>query len=401
MGGNKQKTKLPADFANSKDWHEASQYYDQYMETRKVHKKRNWKRIVIYIITLSFILCFSLSGWFYLERVSSAEYTAQKFEKAIKEQDVSKLSELLVFPHDSQSFNASQANHMIDYYKKHSGEFVSTVGYLRSSSGIKEERNPDYFIHMNKSGKKWGIFDDYSIELDASRITVQSAAKGVFLYLNDEHIGKLETNGVFAIEGITPGEHVLKGVVNSGEKKYEEIISLNTYQNFDEPLSLKFEELSIVNRKKFLEEDLEEEITEAVHTHSKEYILALESKDIGEFNIMKNESYLERAEKSIVEMKELGQSYEGEIKEIGFDLGSLDFSYDNKRDIYQSNITVSLTFNSGYYLDGDSPDHALRAKNTYYWDYEFTYDENDQHWYITSGTPLTDYQTDNMDVIKF
>ncbi|WP_173915603.1 hypothetical protein [Halobacillus sp. Marseille-Q1614] len=393
MGENKKKAKQPAEFANSTEWLDASNYYEKYKESQQSYKKRNWKRIFISIITISLLLVFLVTGWLYLDKISSAEH-------AVNQEDPEKLADLISFPHDSQSFNASQANHMIDYYKKHPGEFVSTVGYLRTSSGTSEEIESEHFLHIKDFGKKWLVFDHYAIELDAAKAEVQSDINEVSLYLNGEEVGKL-SNGIYAINGLTPGEHVLKGEVHRGDKVYDEVVSLNTYQTSNEPITLEFEEFSTESQEEVLSDNLESDLKQAVQEHVEEYIAAFEAKDMGEFKRMKNESYLERTDETIQEMTDLGQNYDGKVMGIGYDIGSLDFSYDEDSKLYNAAFTVSFTFDSGYYLDGDGLENSLRTENTYYWNYEFTYDEAEQNWFITGGTPLSGYTTDELDIREF
>ncbi|MFG6147977.1 TcaA second domain-containing protein [Halobacillus sp. B23F22_1] len=394
-----QNVKQPADFARSDEWLNASRYYEEYQDEQNSHKKRNWRKIFASIITVLLLLGFAATGWAYLNKVTSAKHTVQEFEKAVKNSDAERLVQLISFEHTSTGFNKSQAEHMIHYFKESPGEFLALIGYLRASAdGAEEDESQN--MHVNRLGTKWLLFDQYKIKLDPAGINIQTSQENVNLYLNGDEVGEL-SEGIYELKGVTPGEHVVKGEVEVKGDRYDHIMSVNTYENKDNPIEIEFEELSPEVLQASLEKRLEDDIKTAVENHVNEYVEAYEDKDINAFQVMKNDSYLQDTEANIQEMDELGKNFSGEIKSITYDIGSLELERDETSDLFTSSIIVSFVLDAGYYLEGDDPDHMLSNENTYSWNYEFAFEEEEKSWVITSGTPMAMFETDELEVKEF
>ncbi|GGF31159.1 hypothetical protein GCM10010954_32940 [Halobacillus andaensis] len=394
-----QKVKQPADFARSDEWLNASRYYEEYQDEQNSYKKRNWRKIFVSLVTLLLLLGFSATGWAYLTKITSAKHTVQEFEKAVKKSDAERLVQLVSFDHTSTGFNKTQANHMIDYFEQSPSEFVSMLGYLRASAdGAEEDESQN--MHVHHLGAKWLLFDQYKIKLDPAEINIQTSQQNVNLYLNGDQVGEL-SEGRYELNGVTPGEHVVKGEVEVNGDRYDHIMSVNTYENTDDPIEMEFDELSPEVLQASLDERLEDDIKNAVENHVHEYVEAYEEKDINAFQVMKNDSYLQDTDASIQEMDELGKNFSGGVKAITYDVGSLELKRDEVSDLFTSSIVVSFVLDTGYYLDGDDPDNMLSNENTYSWHYEFTYDEDEKAWVITSGKPMAMFETDELEVKEF
>ncbi|MCP3028089.1 hypothetical protein [Halobacillus sp. A5] len=393
------KVKQPADFARSNDWLNASQYYEEYQEEQKSYKKRNWKKIFVSFITLLLLISFAATGWVYLTKITSAEHSVQEFEKAIKNNDADRIVQLVSFDHVSDGFTRSQAKHMVEHYNDHPGEFASTIGYLRASADGAEEEDTQR-LHVSNSGQRWVWFDQYKLKLNPAHLNVQTSQENVDLYLNGDQVGEM-TEGVYELQGVTPGEHVVKGEVEVNGDKYDQVMSVNTYETTDETIILEFEELSPQGMEDTIEESLEEDIKKAVERHVQDYIEVYENQDISSFTVMKNNSYIEDTEANIQDMKDSEKNFYGDLKNVTYDIGSLTFDHNEETEQFTSSIVVSFILDTGYYLNGEEPEEMLSNENTYSWEYEFTYDGEERKWFITSGTPMAMFKTSNLEEIEY
>ncbi|MFC7321870.1 TcaA second domain-containing protein [Halobacillus campisalis] len=380
------RAKQPSYFAASDDWLNASQYYERHYKEQKKNKNKNWKKIFTTLITVAMVIGLSVTGWAYLSKITSSEYIVHEFENAVKENDAESLLKLIDFQHASESFKLTHAENMVEHFNKSSGEFVETLGYLRASADGAELEN-EQMLHVSNQGSKWLMFNDYKLQLTPENMEVFSTQSGVKLYLNNEQLGTL-SKGTYELSGLPPGEHELKGVVEIDGETYDEVVTINTYELSKETVEVNFEDLNPQAVKASLEETLEADLQQAVSEHVEEYVTAFKEKDITVFNRMRNDSYLEDTKLSIEEMESLGQHYDGEIKGIFYE-GNPEVTVDKETGSYKSTMSASFDIKSGYYLDGEGEDSARMNKNTYSWEYDFTFDDEENLWVITSGKPMT------------
>ncbi|WP_431804153.1 TcaA second domain-containing protein [Halobacillus andaensis] len=395
----KQDTKQPADFAKSSEWLEASNFYEEYQEVQKSYKKRNWKKIFASLVTLLLFLGFGVTGWFYLTKITSANHTVQEFERAVKNEEADRLAQLVTFNHADSDFNKSQAADMIQYFNEHTDRFASTIAYLRASAeGADEEK--DQLLHVTNVGDRLVLFDHYKLTLEPEHLNIETSQENVSLYIDGDKVGEM-TEGVYKVQGVTPGEHVVKGEVEVNGEQYDQMMSVNTYESREEPVALEFDELSPEAAEADLRETLDDDIKQAVEQHIQEYIKAYETKDVTAFTVMKNDSYIEDTEQSIEEMEDSGKSFFGEIKNITYDDGSIEFRHHEENELFTSSIIVSFLLDTGYYLNGDDAEDVLSSESTYSWEYELSYDQEARRWVISSGTPMAMFETDELDVKEY
>ncbi|UOR11659.1 TcaA second domain-containing protein [Halobacillus amylolyticus] len=394
-----QRAKQPAEFAENHEWLNASNYYSEHVEEQRSYRKRNWRKIFVTLISIALFIGFATTLWLYLSKVTSAQHVVQEFEEAVNEENANKLVDLVAFDHAKQTFNEGQAKLMIDYYNNHSDQFVSTLSYLRSASkgeGIDSE----YALHLQDQGSQWLVFDQYALSLDPVSIEISSNVKNVTLYLDGNKVGLLEGDSVYELAGLTPGEHIVKGVVDVDGNKHDEIISINTYET-SEPIQLIFEDVKPDVTAGSLSESLEKDLKEAVSDHVEQYIAAYESKDIAKFKRMKSEEYLESAQNNIEGLEATGENFVGEVTEIVYDIGSMEITSADEERPFTSSLYVSFTFHSGYYNNDEQPSDMVREESTYIWNYNLTYDEAESMWFITSGMPVSSMKTEDTEVVEF
>ncbi|MFD2922558.1 TcaA second domain-containing protein [Halobacillus naozhouensis] len=395
------KAKQPAEFAENHEWLNASHYYSDHMEEQRSYRKRNWRKIFITVITFVLLAGFAVTFWMYLTKVTSAQHVVQEFEEAVKEEDANRLVDLVAFNHENQSFNVKQAELMVDYYNQHSDQFVSTLSYLRSvSDGEEDSSGSNSIIHLQNQGSQWLLFDQYALTLDPVSVDVSSNAENVALFLDGNKIGTITGNSVYELAGLTPGSHIVKGIVKANGKKHDEIISINTYQT-SQPVSLEFENITPEATLESLSGSLEEDLKQAVTDHVKEYVAAYEAKDISKFKRMQSEEYLEASENEIEKLEEMGAEFEGEVTKIVFDLGSMEITSEEGKRPFTSTMYASITFQSGYFDENVDSSERLKEENTYIWNYDLTYDDQEDMWLISSGTPVSSMRTEETELVEF
>ncbi|WP_163526893.1 TcaA second domain-containing protein [Halobacillus ihumii] len=395
------KAKQPAEFAENHEWLNASHYYSDHIEEQRSYRKKNWKKIFITFITIALLIGFAVTFWLYLSKVTSAQHVVQKFEEAINEEDAHQLVDLVAFNHKNQSFNVKQAELMVDYYNQHSDQFVSTLSYLRSvSDGKANNSGSASMIHLQNQGSQWLFFDQFSLTLDPVSVDVSSNAEHVTLFLDGNKIGTVTGSSVYELGGLTPGSHILKGVVEVNEKKHDEIISINTYET-SQPISLEFENDTLEATAKSLSESLEEDLKKAITDHVKEYIAAYEAKDISKFKRMQSKEYLEAAEDKMEELEAIGADFEGEVTKIVFDLGSMEITSEEDERPFTSTMYASITFQSGYFGENVDSSERLKEENTYIWNYDLMYDEQEDMWLISSGMIVSSLKTEETEEVEF
>ncbi|UOQ94412.1 hypothetical protein MUO14_05510 [Halobacillus shinanisalinarum] len=396
-----QRAKQPAEFAENHEWLNASNYYSEHVEEQRSYRKRNWRKVFITFISIALFIGFATTLWLYLSKVTSAQHVVQEFEEAINEENANKLVDLITFDHVKQTFNEGQAKLMIDYYHNNSDQFVSTLSYLRSASGKKEEgTDSEYALHLQDQGSQWLVFDQYALALDPVSVEVSSNVKNVSLFLDGDEVGTLVGDSIYELAGLTPGGHIVKGIADVDGNQHEEIISINTYETSD-PIQLTFENVNPDVTAESLSKSLEKDLKKAIAEHVEQYIAAYESKDIAEFKRMKSEEYLESAQNHIEDLEAMGENFAGEVTEIVYDTGSMKLTSGEEERPFTSSLYVSFTFNSGYYHDDEEPSDMVKEEETFIWNYNLTYDGAEAMWFITSGKPVSSMETEETEVVEF
>ncbi|ENH96244.1 hypothetical protein J416_12092 [Gracilibacillus halophilus YIM-C55.5] len=142
----------------------------------------------------------------------------------------------------------------------------------------------------------------------------------------------------------------------------------------------------------WVEDDLKEAIYSRIAQHTNEWIQAYHKTSIREFTVMKNEEYLESTRANFERMENDDSHFEGDIERIRIDDGS--FTFENTT----ASVIAELEFYSGYYESGQY-DELERSRDTYYWLYEFEYDQEAGNWFIMNSEELSDFETD--DIINY
>ncbi|WP_163970580.1 zinc ribbon domain-containing protein [Oceanobacillus halotolerans] len=227
------------------------------------------------------------------------------------------------------------------------------------------------------------------IAFDGNYVTLTATDPEAYLYLNGINTGQqfkdiseygpIKTDGTMTLQAITeyPWGDVQSEPVQLTDTEQEEI-------HF---------ELDLVN------ERLEDQVMDAVNNHVREYIDAYLNLDTSYFTYMKNEDYLANMEDNFEQMTEDGWGFRGDAVSAEYDLGSLKVQEDDGG--YVANILVDLTFDSAFYeMDEDPADYPKEMTN-YIWDYELTYDETEEKWFITNNVEVDSFETDNLFLYEF
>ncbi|UOQ45715.1 hypothetical protein MUN89_07230 [Halobacillus salinarum] len=392
--------KEPADFARSQaDWVHATQLApDPYeYEEEEVYTKRNWKAVFTIIITSVMVAALLVTGWFILQKVTSPSYTTKALEKAIQSNDTGKLADLVTFNGEEQSFNESQAEHLMEYYQDNRDEMVSLLSHIKNGNQTALESR---YLTLEKQGSKWLFFPNYQFVLSPVSLNVQASLPNVELYVDDKKINTMKNKKIYELGGLMPGVHKITGSYKQDGEPHVTNVTVNTFEADDaKPVQISFDEVEPEITADYLKKNLETDLIETVTTHANQWVEAQKTMDAGAFKLVKNENYLASAKDSLSLLKANDMHFKGEFEKAVFNLDSLAFAEESKGD-YIASVETALTFNSAYYEDGEDPSNVQLKTDENFWNYHFKYDMDKRQWMITGSESMEEMADTNVKKVK-
>ncbi|KRE10447.1 hypothetical protein ASE46_02455 [Bacillus sp. Root239] len=194
-------------------------------ETRQSVKPSNKKTKAI---TISVIAAAAILGGAYYgidKTIMAPKAVSKGFVTAVKENDVSKVKGYVNDGQTKLKANDEQTKSFITYLNENPDVMKSISEGLAAdskalSSGAPSEEHSSY-AKLEQDGKKWGIFDHYTVQIAPVYAKVQSTENATTVYIDGQKAASVSSDSSKKIGPLLPGTHAVKGEVKNDYGKVE------------------------------------------------------------------------------------------------------------------------------------------------------------------------------------
>jgi membrane-associated protein TcaA len=165
-----------------------------------------------------------VGGHFYLDSLYSPHKTVEAFEKAIHQQDAKSAKEIINFSAISKDVSKKEVSSYLAYLKDNQKDWSMELRQAAidaenedSFSQLIEDQHQNQLLQLIKSGKKWGLYQQYKIEAIPFTLEVSSNLSEVEI----DYLGQKESLKKDSLTlNVLPGKEELK---SSYDGEYMEI----------------------------------------------------------------------------------------------------------------------------------------------------------------------------------
>lgn len=168
-----------------------------------------------------------LGGGYYAvnKMVMSPRAVSEGFVNAVKEKDIDKVKSYVNEGQIELSANDEQTKSFVEYLH-HNPKVLSSIndGLLKETASYEAKATlsddsddmPSPYAHLQKDGKKWGIFDHYTVRVNPAYAAVTSNEEGATVYVDNQKVGKVNSDEEEKNVGpFLPGTHKIKAVIKN------------------------------------------------------------------------------------------------------------------------------------------------------------------------------------------
>ncbi|MGG3271398.1 zinc ribbon domain-containing protein [Priestia aryabhattai] len=188
-----------------------------YRQTNGMSKKSK-------VLTASIIMAAALLGGSYYaidKFITSPRAVAEGFVDAVQANDIQKVKKYVNEGQIELKATDEQTKSFITYLHKNpkvlssidDGLSEQSTNYEEKTSISKDEASP--YAQLQRDGKKWGIFDNYTVRIHPAYATVMSSADATTIYLDDQKEGSVNADKEKKIGPFLPGTHKIKAIVKN------------------------------------------------------------------------------------------------------------------------------------------------------------------------------------------
>jgi uncharacterized membrane protein YvbJ len=206
---------------------------------KKMSKKS--KGIVASVIALVVLL----GGTYYTvnKTIMSPKAVSEGFVKAVKEKDIEKVKSYVNEGQMELKANNEQTEAFITYLTENPKTFSDIADVLDSeatafeNADSKEEQavlnsveSEEGYADLHKEGKKWGLFDHYTVRIHPFYANVTSEEDNTEIFIDNKKVSTVNSNDKAEdnVGPFLPGKHEIKAVVNGTYGKIDETEKINT-----------------------------------------------------------------------------------------------------------------------------------------------------------------------------
>ncbi|WP_368895218.1 zinc ribbon domain-containing protein [Priestia megaterium] len=194
-------------------------------ETRQSVKPSNKKTKAI---TISVVAAAAILGGAYYgidKTIMAPKAVSEGFVTAVKGNDVSKVKGYVNDGQTKLKANDEQTKSFITYLNENPDVMKSISEGLAAdskalSSGAPSEEHSSY-AKLEQDGKKWGIFDHYTVQIAPVYAKVQSTENATTVYIDGQKAASVSSDSSKKIGPLLPGTHAVKGEVKNDYGKVE------------------------------------------------------------------------------------------------------------------------------------------------------------------------------------
>ncbi|MFD3157996.1 zinc ribbon domain-containing protein [Haloimpatiens sp. FM7330] len=256
---NQRKSEIKEEDTNNKSFTDASEEKnvnaneDEYVDESAKYSCRFSKKFKISLIGIAVIAALLITFFVVENSLSKPSKTVLKFEKAIKSNNQTEVSNMLCCEESRLKIDKNNISSMMLYLKQNPSKLKAAIQDLKNEA-IKIEKFKDMNVFNRKDSKnifnvelvdkKLGFFPIYKINIKPTFIKVNAGIKGVEFLLDNKKIGKSDVDNFSKKFGpFIPGKYKLlakyKGKYTSLSENYDidtinsenDTVSINVLKN--------------------------------------------------------------------------------------------------------------------------------------------------------------------------
>lgn len=228
----------------------ASAHQPQQEETQRSPRNSISKKTKVLSASILAAVVVLGGGYYAVDKmVMSPRAASEGFVKALKEKDIDKVKSYVNEGQIELSANDEQTKSFVEYLHRNpkvlssinDGLSEETASYEETGTldEVSDETQWPY-AHLQKDGKKWGIFDHYTVRVNPAYATVVSSEEDAMIYVDNQKVGKINSeNGEKSVGPFLPGTHKIKAVIKNEGGSVSDEQSIDTFE--EETASVHFD----------------------------------------------------------------------------------------------------------------------------------------------------------------
>lgn len=207
---------------------------------------KNKKSKFLTIIGIA-VISLLAGGYYFVKEMTSPNAVAENFIEALNEKDASAIKKYINEGQYEIKASDKEAKEFIAYLQDHprmitsiaEGLLHDAAKYDKSSSSSSQGESSPYATMQHK-GKKWGLFEDYTIQIQTFYADISSDIENTDVFLNDKKVATINEDDK-TLGPFLPGEYKVKAVVNGEYGKVESEKTIDTSEMAEQTTSLHFD----------------------------------------------------------------------------------------------------------------------------------------------------------------
>ncbi|MDQ0229286.1 zinc ribbon domain-containing protein [Metabacillus malikii] len=199
------------------------------------------------VLTIISVIVIALlaGGYYFVKDMTSPTSVAEGFIHAIDSKDSGKVKGY-INGGQYEKITDKEVKAFLSYLHEHP-QMLSAItdGLLADAESLEEgsagsiSEDSNSYASLKKNGKKWLLFDHYSVKMETYYLEVATSHEKTEIYVNDEKKATIDDDKT--IGPLLPGEYKIKAVIDGEYGKVEDEIKIETEDFEDETDSIRFD----------------------------------------------------------------------------------------------------------------------------------------------------------------
>ncbi|WP_280772009.1 zinc ribbon domain-containing protein [Salipaludibacillus daqingensis] len=223
---------------------------------KQEHKKPLFTKLRITALSLSAIVIVALVVLYQvLANGVTPEQVVDDFQQAVSDSDAEALNSLIVSQVEDWSVDENDTEALLTYLEENQSDreylFHSLDQHVELHNSGEEDTNaaveraleaPYASLALKQTGKRWLIFDEYSVVMTPSYLSVTTNEDNVQLLINgEESASRVEADEEELIGPLGPGTYEVKGILSSRYMDIEETTSIQLFYSREDTTTVPVE----------------------------------------------------------------------------------------------------------------------------------------------------------------
>ena len=222
------------------------------------------KKAKVLTATAAALAILLIGSYYIIGNMLGAQSIASEFIEAVQTKDVKTVKEFINDGQLELSVDDKQTEAFVTYLHEDPRRITAISERLKQDTLLYEsdESAPTYgndygssIVMLNNIGKKWLLFDHYTVQIRPAYMEVSSSEDRTVIYLNDQEVGAVDSKKEKAFGPFLPGAYTVKAVVDGEYGKVEQEIDIDFLESEASELSLTFDWFDYYTRIYSTEED--------------------------------------------------------------------------------------------------------------------------------------------------